>query len=121
MAAGASGSGLTSQQGEEEESSFALEDVVAGLLEQDEEVQKIALHRLAGMVDEAEGAHAETLGECMRNFGALEPLLSMVRRSSTCASALRIIGNLASDVVDRRSGVLLHPFDPRHNSHYHQH
>ena len=121
IVAGAAGSGLTRQLRDEEES-FSLQDVIAGLFEQDEEVRIVALGRLAQMVDVAEGVHAMTIGECIRNFGALQPLLTMVQHSCTCARALRVIGNLASDVVDQRSGYAQVcyriPFYPRpHNSH----
>ena len=67
---------------------------------ENDEVQNSALTRLASLIDEATIDEAQQLGECVRNFGALEALLNLLERPQTEQDALRIIGNLASNAVD---------------------
>jgi len=78
-----------------------IERVVSELL--DEATQQHAVAQLAALVDEVEGASAVQLGRTIRDFGALPELLNMLQWPLTRQPALRVIGNLASEAVDRNA------------------
>ena len=65
-----------------------------------DEVQDRAVARLAALIDDATAIQAQQLGECIRDYGALEALLNLLERPNTEQDALRVIGNLASNAVD---------------------
>ena len=66
----------------------------------DEDLQNSAVPALAELIDGSTAAEAEAVGACVRECGALEPLLNLLDRPCTEQDALRIIGNLASNAVD---------------------
>ena len=79
-----------------------LRDVVMDLTapQSDEPTQNRAVGRLATLIDDATTDEAKQLGECVRDHGALEALLTLLERPSTEQDALRVLGNLASNAVD---------------------
>ena len=79
-----------------------LANVVTNLL-QDEDAQAAAVAQLANLIDQAEGAAAEAVGQTIRDFGAMMPLLDLLERPDTQQDALRVLGNLASNAVDSRA------------------
>ncbi len=88
----------------------SLAEVVTGLLA-DEETSAMAGRQLAEIVDNVEGGKAQAVGAAIRDFGAMQPLLEMLKREDTQQDALRVIGNLASEAVDARAEetkILLH-------------
>lgn len=74
--------------------------MVERLLDPLDAIQNRAITQLAALIDEATAEEAESLGACMRDFGALEALVMLLDRPCTEQDALRIIGNLASNAVD---------------------
>ena len=83
---------------DQEELIASLPSIVTGLLSDDEAPE--AASRLAAIVDRAEGVAAEAVGQSIRDFGAMEPLLELLERPETQQDALRVLGNLASNAVD---------------------
>ena len=65
-----------------------------------DEAQGRAVTRLATLIDDATAEEAKHLGEYVRDYGALEPLVALLERPTTEQDALRVIGNLASNAVD---------------------
>ena len=86
-------------------STFApsLDETVHLLSHPDEDMQCVAVARLAVLIDEASGVQALELGARVRGGGTLEVLLALLDRPSTQQDALRVIGNLASNAVDQNA------------------
>jgi hypothetical protein len=70
-----------------------------GLME-DSETQAVAVETLANIIDRAEGVEAAAVGQCIRDFGVMAPLLELLNGPATRQDALRVLGNLASNAVD---------------------
>ena len=113
MLARASGAGAPClMQVDQYELENSLQSAVAALF-QDGMAQAAAVNTLADLVDVQREA-AVAVGQAVRDFGAIGPLLELLDRQETQQDALRVIGNLASNAVDKQADEtkrLLHEFD----------
>ena len=97
-----------------EELETTLQSAVASLFQDGLQAKATAVNTLANIVDRCEGDAAEAVGRAIRDFGAIDPLLLLLDEEQTQQDTLRVIGNLASNAVDRcadETKRLLHDFN----------